>query len=310
MTGDSTNMKPSYPLDVTPSFVEHHVARGEGKVYARDYPGDGPAFVLMHGFPDNLHIWDDLVPHLVASGRRVVTFDFLGFGASDKPAGAAYSFAQQLGDLEAVVESLGLGKIVPVAHDSSGIASLNYALAHPQGIDSVIMLNSAYAEDSTVLWPELVTLFATQSLRALAMAIAQSPEQFGWLLTWQQQKFFEALPGAQKPHFSAFLGPVIRDNFLVQPGSGPAFAQLAAQFFDAHIENAKRLPQLKALDIPVKLIWGKFDPYITVAVAERRMSQLKHPSLTVVPAGHWLQVDEPQQVAAAVLAEVSSIALK
>jgi haloalkane dehalogenase len=310
MTGDSANMKPSYPLNATPSFVEHHVARGEGNVYARDYPGDGPAFVLMHGFPDNLHIWDDLVPYLVASGRRVVTFDFLGFGASDKPAGAAYSFAQQLGDLEAVVESLGLGKIVPVAHDSSGIASLNYALAHPQGIDSVIMLNSAYAEDSTVLWPELVTLFATPSLRALAMAIAQSPEQFGWLLTWQQQKFFEALPEAQKPHFSAFLGPVIRDNFLVQPGSGPAFAQLAAQFFDAHIENAKRLPQLKALDIPVKLIWGKFDPYITVAVAERRMSQLKHPSLTVVPAGHWLQVDEPQQVAAAVLAEVSSIALK
>lgn len=33
-----------------------------------------------------LHIWDDLVPYLIASGRRVVTFDFLGFGASDKPA--------------------------------------------------------------------------------------------------------------------------------------------------------------------------------------------------------------------------------
>ena len=56
----------------------------------------------MHGFPDNLHIYDDLVPHLVAAGRRVVTFDFLGFGASDKP-GTGYSFAQQMGDLEAVV---------------------------------------------------------------------------------------------------------------------------------------------------------------------------------------------------------------
>jgi pimeloyl-ACP methyl ester carboxylesterase len=113
----------------------------------------------MHGFPDNLHIWDDLVPYLIASGRRVVTFDFLGFGASDKPEDAAYSFKQQLGDLEAVVESLGLGKIVPLAHDSSGIASLNYALAHPRGVDSVIMLNSAYAEELTFLWPELVTLF-------------------------------------------------------------------------------------------------------------------------------------------------------
>lgn len=76
---------------------------------------------------------------------------------------------------------------------------------------------------------------------------------------------------------------------------------MAAQFFEAHAENAKRLPELKALDVPVKLIWGQYDPYITVAVAERRQSQLKHPSLTVVPAGHWLQVDEPEQVAKAML---------
>jgi haloalkane dehalogenase len=282
-------------------FTEHHVQREQGRVYVRAYEGAGPAFVLMHGFPDNLHIYDYLIPHLVAAGRQVVTFDFLGFGASDKPADGAYSFKQQLGDLEAVVQRLGLGKIIPVAHDSSGIASINYALAHPEGVDSVIMLNSAYAEDFTDLWPEMITLFATKSLRALAMTIAQSPEQFGWLLTWQQQKFGDALPDAQKLHFNAFLGPLISQNFIAQPSSGPAFVQMAAQFFDAQGENNKRLTELKALDVPVKLIWGQYDPYLTVAVAERRQSQLKHPSLTVVPAGHWLQVDEPEQVAKAML---------
>jgi haloalkane dehalogenase len=282
-------------------FTEHRVPRGEGSLYARDYAGSGPAFVLMHGFPDNLHIWDDLIPHLVASGRRVVTFDFLGFGASDKPAGAAYSFKQQLGDLEAVVEGLGLGKIVPVAHDSSGMAALNYALTHPNGVDSAIMLNSAYSEDSTVLWPEMITLFATRSMQPLAIAIAQSPEQFGWLLKWQQKKFLDPLPEAQKPHFSTFIGPLISDNFIVQPGAGPAFVQLAAEFFDEHARNAKHLTALKSLDIPVKLIWGQYDPYITVPVAERRKSQLRNASLTVIPAGHWLQADEPAQVAKAML---------
>src|SRR3954462_6930380 len=103
------------------TFAETFIPCEKGRIYTRDYAGVGPAFVLMHGFPDNLHIWDDLIPHLVASGRRVVTFDFLGFGASDKPAGTVYSFKQQLGDLEAVVEGLGLGTIVPVAHDSSGM---------------------------------------------------------------------------------------------------------------------------------------------------------------------------------------------
>src|SRR3954470_3332870 len=182
----------------TVEFSERRIRRAQGSIYARDYAGAGPALVLMHGFPDNLRIWDDLIPHLNAAGRRVVTFDFLGFGASDKPAGAVYSFQQQLGDLEAVVAGLDLGKIVPVAHDASGMAMLNYALAHPDGVDSAIMLNSAYSEDSTVLWPEIITLFATRSMQAMAMAIAQSPEQFGWLLRWQQKKFLDSLPEAQK----------------------------------------------------------------------------------------------------------------
>src|SRR5476651_273034 len=100
----------------SPKFSEYRVPREQGSVYARDYDGTGPAFVLLHGFPDNLHIYDELVPYLVAAGRRVV--------ASDKPAGASYGFKQQLGDLEAVVEALRLEKIVPVGHDAGGLAAI------------------------------------------------------------------------------------------------------------------------------------------------------------------------------------------
>ena len=95
------------------SLAEHRVPRGGGTLCVRDFAGSGPAFVLLHGFPDNSHIYDDLIPHLTAAGRRTVAFDFLGFGDSDKPEGAAYSFEQQLGDLEAVVEALGLRKVIP-----------------------------------------------------------------------------------------------------------------------------------------------------------------------------------------------------
>jgi len=95
-----------------PVFTEHRVPRDRGSLYVRDFPGAGPAFVLLHGFPDNAQIYDDLIPHLVRAGRRTVAIDFLGFGASDKPEGAQYSFKQQLGDLESVVEALGLDKIL------------------------------------------------------------------------------------------------------------------------------------------------------------------------------------------------------
>ena len=213
-------------------------------------------------------------------------------------AGAAYGFKQHLGDLEDV-EGLGLGTIVLVAQ-SSGMAALNYALTHPNRVDSVIMLNSAYSEDSTVLWPEMITLFATPSMQALATAIAQSPEQFGWLLKWQQKKFLDPLPEVQKPHFSTYIGPLISDNFIVQPGTGLAFVQLAAEFFDEHARNARHLAALKALDIPVKLIWGQYDPHHgrrggAAPVAAQECV------LTVIPAGHWLQADEPAQVAKAML---------
>ncbi len=288
-------------MNDAPRFTEHRVARGEGTVYARDYAGDGPAFVAMHGFPDHLGIYDDLVPFLTAAGRRVVTFDFLGFGRSDKQAGARYTFAQQLGDLEAVVDALALDQIVPVAHDSSGPAAINFCLAHPARVVSLCILNSAYDDATAVVWPELVTTFATPTLAALAGAIAQDPAQFGWLLTWQQGRFVTALPDDLKPHFAATIGPLIADNFTKAPSSGPAFMQLAAQFFAELARNTVRLPELKALDVPVKVIWGEFDPYLTIDMAKDRAARFKRASLHVLPAGHWLQADLPQRVAAEML---------
>jgi haloalkane dehalogenase len=99
-----TETKANNRMDSTPSFVEHHVPREKGKVFARDYKGDGPDFGLMDGLPDNLHIYNELIPYQVAGGRRVVRFDFLGLGASDKPSGATSSFKQQLGNMESVVD--------------------------------------------------------------------------------------------------------------------------------------------------------------------------------------------------------------
>jgi pimeloyl-ACP methyl ester carboxylesterase len=278
-------------------FFERRIPREQGTLYARDIEGSGPTFVLMHGFPDNLRIYDDLVPFLAKSGRRIVAFDFLGFGASDKPEGAVYSFGQQLGDLEAVLEFLGLGKVVLVAHDSSGPAAVNFAIDHPEKVASLCILNSAYDDSALNVWPEMIVLFADPNLRALATAVAQSPAQFGWLLAWQAQRFGELLPPDQRAHFAEFLAPLVADNFIKQPSSGPAFVQLAGQFYEELRRNSARLPLLAALDIPVKVIWGALDPYFGVALGEERASRFKNGSFHPLPAGHWLQSDLPEKVA-------------
>ena len=100
------------------TYKEIWVDRDGHRIYAREYPGAEPAIVLMHGFPDDLHLYDRLVPEL--AGRQVVSFDFLGWGASDKPRRYPYTAANQTGDLEAVIQHLQLGSVVLVAHDASG----------------------------------------------------------------------------------------------------------------------------------------------------------------------------------------------
>jgi pimeloyl-ACP methyl ester carboxylesterase len=66
-------------------------------------------------FPDNLHLYDRLVPHLNPP-RRVVTFGFLGWGGSDKPTGYRYTAANQTGELDAVISQLGLDQVTVVVH--------------------------------------------------------------------------------------------------------------------------------------------------------------------------------------------------
>ena len=290
-------------LSSQPAFQEHRIAREQGgNILVRDYPGSAPAFVLMHGFPDNLHIYDYLVPYLVAGGRRVVTFDFLGFGASDKLPGSRYSFAQQVGDLHAVVQGLNLGKIVPVAHDSSGPAAVNYAIDYPQHVASITILNSVYGKAPTLKYPELIELFATPGLKALTGAMLQSPEQFAFVLNFQRNKFQANLAEQHKQLYATFLGPLIDGNFRNQPSSAPAFAQMVGQLFDEEARNTLRLPQMEALDVPVQLIWGEADPYLNVGVAQDFQAHLKRPTLHLLPAGHWVQIDEPEQVAKLMLA--------
>ena len=168
--------------DVLPPFTVHRVRRERGSLHVRDFAGSGAAFVVLHGFPDNSRIYDELIPHLAAAGRRIVAVDFMGFGDSDKPEGCRYSFEQQLGDLEAVVEALHLETIVPVGHDAGGPAAVNFALRHPGRTAAACLMNAFYGDAPGLRVPEFIELFANKRLSALTGRLLESPQQFGWLL--------------------------------------------------------------------------------------------------------------------------------
>jgi haloalkane dehalogenase len=70
------------------AYQETFVQRDQHRIYVRDHSGAEPAIILMHGFPDNVHLYDRLCPYL-SPPRRVVLFDFLGWGSSDKPSSSS-----------------------------------------------------------------------------------------------------------------------------------------------------------------------------------------------------------------------------
>ncbi len=260
--------------------------------------------MLLHGFPDNLQIYDRLVPVLVGAGHRVITFDFLGFGASDKPAGYDYSFEQQLGDLEAVVGFLKLDRIVPVGHDAGGVAAINFTLCNPGRVGKLCLLNTFYGDTPSLRMPELIELFATPSLKAFAEAMASDPKQIAFLLRFQQLQFQIGVSQAQKNVIDNVLQPLILNNFAQQPGAGPAFAAVAGHLRRQMEFNNEHLSQLENIDVPSTIVWGETDAYLNTGVAQDLAARIKGASLHVLDAGHWPQLDLPEEVGHHLLAEV------
>jgi pimeloyl-ACP methyl ester carboxylesterase len=282
-------------------YEERRVPAGLGELYVRDYPGSGPAFVMLHGFPDNLRIFEKVAPLLSRSGRRTVLFDFLGFGASDKP-GQGYSFEQQVRDLTAVADALVLDTVIPVAHDAGGPAAVNFTLRYPKRAAEVMLLNSFYADAPTLRLPEFIGFFATPSLSALARHFLQRPALFAELLQFQRGQFRALLPSEHRAGYDDFLGPLIDENFRQQPGAGPAFGQMTAQLLPELACNNQHLADLRALDIPFRLVWGAKDPYLNTGVANDLARHLRTVTTTILAdAGHWPQIDRPDLVARALL---------
>src|SRR5262245_3020175 len=129
----------TFRTELMMAYKETFVPRDQHRIYVRDHPGEDPPIVLMHGFPDNLHLHDRLLPQL-SPPRRVVAFDFLGWGNSDKPASYPYTTDNQVGDLDAVISQLGLGPVTLVANDASGPPAIDERVAPPECVEGLVWL--------------------------------------------------------------------------------------------------------------------------------------------------------------------------
>jgi len=278
-------------MNSLPLYREHLVSYQGSTIYARHYAGTGPAFVLMHGFPDNLHIYDRLIPAL--HGREIITFDFLGWGASDKPTDHAYTSKQQEEELQAVLAALQVDQVVPVAHDASGPVAINWAMDHLERVSALVLLNTYYGGTPTLRFPEWISLFADPTYAALARAITEDLTVAQWLFRWQGHQFNQGSTGVPE----GFL-QMIWPQFAATPGTFPAVLSLTSDLHATLRANTQRLPDLKRFNRPVRIIFGAEDPYLNTGVAQSLHEALPTSDLSLLPEkGHWPQLDGASAVA-------------
>ena len=123
------------------SRVTHGYADSNGVKIHYASIGKGPLVVMIHGFPDYWYSWRHQMEAL-SDSYQVVAIDQRGYNLSDKPKGVEnYDVRLLVGDVAAVVKSLGKEKAIIVGHDWGGLVAWQVALNLPQMTGKLIILN-------------------------------------------------------------------------------------------------------------------------------------------------------------------------
>ena len=110
-----------------------------GLEFAVATAGEGPAVILLHGFPDSHQVWRHQIPALADAGYRVIAPDLRGFGASAKPPEvSAYAMQNLVGDVLGILAALGEERAAVVGHDWGAVLAWVTAAVAPQAVTRLV----------------------------------------------------------------------------------------------------------------------------------------------------------------------------
>jgi pimeloyl-ACP methyl ester carboxylesterase len=110
-------------------------------IYYEDY-GTGKPVVLIHGWPLSGASWEKQVPVLLASGRRVISYDRRGFGNSSKPT-SGYDYDTFAEDLNKIILTLDLHNVMLVGFSMGGGEIARYLGKYgSKRVERVVFLSS------------------------------------------------------------------------------------------------------------------------------------------------------------------------
>jgi pimeloyl-ACP methyl ester carboxylesterase len=255
--------------------------------------GDGDPVLLLHGIAQHWYAWRKLVPEL--SGEyRLFCLDLRGAGWSEATR-HGYGTDQQVQDVLAVMDALGLERVRLIGHDSGGWLGFALCLHAPERFGGFVALNITHP------WPSQATLIRTAW-------------RFWYTALWEY-------PGAGRfvlrrwPGFTRFLlrrwaGPPYRwdldalEEFVraSRTRSGSRAIQQALWQFVLRDIPALVLHRhsRSRLTVPTLILGGQKDPVSRPERSRRMARQADDLEIAVVPGWHLLAETAPRIVAAAV----------
>jgi haloalkane dehalogenase len=272
---------PGYPFE--PSYLEQDGLRMH---YVQE--GSGDPVLLLHGEPTWSFLYRTMIPPLTAVAR-VVAPDYFGFGRSDKPTRIEhYSYDFHYSSIERLADELDLRQATVVVQDWGGPIGLRLAVERPDRVGRLVILNTGVGAGRA---PSPEWLRFRDFVRRVGADLVPSQLVRISAVTEIDDA---VLAGYDAP----FPTPESKAGVL-------AFPELVPTELD-HPSAARMLEVRDALehwDRPALVLFSDSDPIFTAAAAERMAARIPGagPAETVAGAGHFLQEEKGDEIAARIV---------
>jgi pimeloyl-ACP methyl ester carboxylesterase len=250
--------------------------------------GSGPSLTLLHGFPTSSWDWAKVAPAL-EQRFRLLCFDFLGLGDSDKPRRHRYSILEQADLTDALWRHYAIAETVLVGHDyGATVAQELLARRRTEArISSVILLNAAvYVRLARpLLIQRLLASRITGPLAAHAV---------------RENVFRRSLASVFSPRYPISENE-LREHWRIlqrHRGTAPVSHRLSRYMVERRLHASRWEDALESAHVPLRFVWGMADPRSGAHIAHEIRRRLPDaPLVGFDDVGHYPHLEVPELVA-------------
>ena len=284
-----------------PAFKTAEIDVAGNKIFYRRY-GQGPAILMIHGFPRTSLMWRFLAPKLAAN-RTVICVDLRAYGRSGVPNStddhSAYSKRAMAQELVGVMEQLGFPTFTLIGHDRGGRVAYRMALDHPKNVERLAVF-------------DVIPILEAWSRSDARFAQTYWP----WILLSQKEPLPERyLLGAPDAVFhnpfgqGTFAGEILKE--YVSTYRNPARVHgiceeyRAAATIDVEHDRADK-DASRRIECPMLHLWAEGGPLDTFYTKEGGSLGIwrhwaPHVEGQAMKGGHFFPEENPDDTAAAVI---------